>query len=139
MTELEKLEARMSQYEKAITEVGALQRTGRWVLTTAVAVFLGVGAIIGALNVYSISRVDTVGDRANDTANAVAEMKGDVIVIKGRLDSIDKTVAAMQGDVRTISADTADLKLASREIARALDIDPALLERPPAKPGEGQQ
>lgn len=139
MTELEKLEARMSQYERALTEVGALQRTGRSVLTTAVAVFLGVGAIIGALNVYSISRVDTVGDRANDTANVVAEMKGEVIVIKGRLDSLDNNVTAIQADIRAISADTADLKLTSREIARALDIDPSLLEQPPTKPGEGQQ
>ena len=128
MTELEKLEARMSQYEKAITEVGALQRTGRSVLGMAVTAFVGVGAIIGALNVYSISRVDTVGDRANDTANAVAEMKGNVTLIKDQLARIEATV-------QSTGADVVGLKIASTAIAERLGVDLNRLQSPPDKGG----
>lgn len=126
MTEIEKLEARMSQFERALADVGALQRNGRWVLGIAVTAFLAVGAVIASLNIYSIGRIDTVGDRTNDTRSDVGVMKGDISVIKDQL-------ARIEGTVQSTGADVAQLKLASTVIADRLGIDPSRLQLPPQK------
>ena len=99
MADIDAVLARVSDLERAIVTVTEAQKSGRWVLPIVIGVFVGVGGILGALNVYSIARIDTVGDRVSDTRDQATETGANVTVLTGRFDAIDKTVTQIDVSV----------------------------------------
>ena len=105
-----------------MVEINQAQRSGRWVLPIAVSVFVAGAGLVGALNVYSIARIDTVGDRVNDTRTTTSAVAADVTVLKNDVDSVDTQVARIDARVETLDYKVDYLTATTLLVAKAVGI-----------------
>jgi hypothetical protein len=136
MAEIDAILARVSELERAMVEITQAQKSARWVLPIAISIFVAGAGLVGALNVYAIARIDTVGDRVSDTRDTATTIGADVTVLKGRFDGLERQVANVDSRLGAVNEKVDYLTATTNLVARAVGISANELPQPrdPNKP-----